>query len=353
MSMQYLQALSEAVGVSGEEDEVRKIVIDAIKDHVDQWHVDAMGSVIAYKNSASKSDFTMLFTAHMDEIGLMVSGFESDGLIRFAKVGGIDDRILPALRVRIGKQGIPGVILWKPIHLGNSQSVVNSNDLRIDIGYSKKESVQGKVKRGDRIVFDSEYSELSETVVRGKAFDDRVGCSLLIDLLQSDAFPVNVVAAFTVQEEIGLRGAKVLNERVKPSAAIALEGTTAHDVPDPMRDPDLDYQVPSGCILGQGPALTIMDRSMIADKGLLDFIRSVGDSDGIPYQLKTVLGGGTDAGSLHTSAGGLPSGVISIPCRYIHSPRALLNRKDYEAALALCKALLKRIDYDQIRGEKA
>lgn len=345
-----LKSLSEAVGVSGKEDAVRKIILEAIDGHAESIRIDSMGSVTAIKPGKTKKKNLprVMLAAHMDEIGFMVTGYDSNGLIRFTNVGGVDDRILPGLRVRIGANLTPGVIIWAPIHKNRDQNVTKMSSLRIDIGATNKEGVSSKVRRGDRIAFDSQFMELGEKTLRGKAFDDRAGCALLVDILQGGPYPVDVLAAFTVQEEVGLRGAQVAAQTLKPDVAFALEGTTAHDVPDPTADRDDETEINPACRMGYGPALTVMDRSMITQPVLLNFLRTTAEKNGIPYQLKTQLGGGTDAGSIHLTEGGVPSAVISLPCRYIHSPAAYLNRDDYDNTLALLKAALKAITFDAI-----
>ncbi len=336
-----LKELSEAVGVSGKEDAVRKLVLDAIKDHAQEIRIDPIGSVTAIKRGTSDSPLRVMVAAHMDEVGFIVRGIDGDGLIRFSAVGGIDDRILPGLRVKIGDT--PGVIIWTPIHQNREQTVVKINTLRIDIGASGKDEVNGKIKLGDRIAFDSRYMEIGDKMLRGKSFDDRAGCSLLIDLLQDEPYPVDVLAAFTVQEEIGLRGAKVAAQTLNPDVAFVLEGTTANDIPNPNADPDdtLDYN--PTCKMQSGPVLSVMDRSMIVNPRLLGFLRATADAEGIPYQLKTQLGGGTDGGSIHMANAGVATAVIALPCRYIHSPTAYLHRDDYDNALRLIKAALRKI----------
>ncbi len=341
-----LQALSEAVGVSGSEDAVRKLILPAIDRHVSDVKINALGGVTALKRGTGEQPLRVMIAAHMDEIGFIVRGFDGDGLIRFSAVGGVDDRILPGLRVWIGS--VPGVIIWTPIHLNRDQNVVKLSNLRIDIGATSKDEAGGKVKAGDRIAFDSKFMEIGEKVLRGKAFDDRVGCSLLIDLLQDDPYPVDVLAAFTVQEEIGLRGAKVAAQALNPDVAFILEGTTAHDLPNPNAEVDDDTDVNPTCIFGGGPALTVMDRSMITDPRLLKLLRETAEAEGIPYQYKTRLGGGTDAGAIHIANAGVPSAVIAMPCRYIHSPTAYLHRDDYDNGLRLIKAALKRITPDDL-----
>jgi endoglucanase len=176
-------------------------------------------------------------------------------------------------------------------------------------------------------------------------------CALLIDVLQGGPYPVEVLAAFTVQEEIGLRGATVAAQMLNPDIAIALEGTTAHDLPDPTAEAD-DELVPNPvCKMGSGPALTVMDRRLIVDPRLLNFLRTTAEVNGIPYQLKSALGGGTDAGAIHTANGGIPSAVISMPCRYIHSPHALLHRDDYDNTLRLLQATLNSLSADVLRRD--
>lgn len=339
-----LRELSEAVGVSGSEDAVRKLILPAISDHVTDVRINALGGVTARKAGTGAQPLRVLVAAHMDEVGFMVRGFDADGLIRFSPIGGIDERILPGLRVYIGDT--PGVIAWLPIHLNKDQNVVKLSNLRIDIGASSKDEAAGRVKVGDRIAFDSRFMEIGDKLLRGKSFDDRVGCSLLVDLLQAGPYPVDVLAAFTVQEEIGLRGAKVAAQALNPDVAFVLEGTTANDLPNPLAEPDDRADINPTCRLGAGPALTVMDRSMIADARLLRFLSATAEAEGIPYQFKTMLGGGTDAGSIHLTNAGVPAAVISMPCRYIHSPTAYLNRDDYANALRLIQAALTRITPD-------
>lgn len=343
-----LEQLSNAIGVSGDEIEVRKIILEAIKGHVDHISIDSIGNLIATKKGSGASDLKVMLAAHMDEIGFMVTGYDSSGAIRFTKVGGVDDRILPGLRVKVGKDKLPGVIMWTPIHMNRDQSVKAIKDLRIDIGMNSKSAVEGKVKLGERVAFDSTYAEIDDTMIRGKAFDDRVGCSLLVDILQGGDYPVDIIAAFTVQEEIGLRGAQVAAQGLNPDVAFALEGTPAHDVPNPDADPDDPTVANPACKVGEGPVLTVMDARMITPPHLLEFIRKVGKQTAIPHQLKTARGGGTDAGRIHLSNAGIPSAVFSVPCRYIHSPTAYLNKTDYNNTLKLVKATLNNIQRDVI-----
>ncbi|MFN8529223.1 MAG: M20/M25/M40 family metallo-hydrolase [Anaerolineae bacterium] len=345
-----LKELSEAIGVSGKEEAVRAIVLKAIENRTEDIRIDPLGSVTALlkaRKPATAAPLRVMIAAHMDEVGFMVMGFDGDGLIRFSAVGGIDDRILPGMRVKIGDNGVQGVIISTPIHKNRDQNVIKINTLRIDIGASNKDEAAGKVKRGDRIAFDSRYLEVSDTVLRGKSFDDRVGCSLLIDLLSDETgYPVDVLAAFTVQEEIGVRGAQVAAQTLKPDLAIVLEGTTANDIPNPMIEADEGSEPNPTCIFGGGPVVSVIDRSMIVNPLLFAFVRDTAVRENIPYQIKSYLGGGTDGGAIHIANGGIPTAVISMPCRYIHSPSAYLHKGDYENGLKLVKAVLNGLTRD-------
>lgn len=347
-----LKELSQAVGVSGDEGPVRKVVLDAIREHVADLRIDPLGGLTALKKRGGRSKKQrprVMLAAHMDEVGLMITGIENNGLLRFTSVGGLDDRILPGLRVRIGEKQIPGVIIWAPIHYNKDQNVVRMSSLRIDIGASDKNGLNGQVKRGDRAAFESAYMEVGPKMLRGKAFDDRAGCSLLVDVLRGGPYPVDLLAAFTVQEELGLRGARVAARLLQPDVALVLEGSPAFDVPDPLADADETLVPNPGCRLGQGPVLTVMDRSMITHAGLLRFVRRLAEKQGIPYQLKTALGGGTDAGAIHLTDAGIPSAVFSVPCRYIHGPAAYLNRDDYDNTLRLVQAVLHEMNFDALK----
>jgi len=335
-----LERLSQAIGVSGEEDEVRDILQEALRGHVQDMSVDALGNLCAIQRGSEQPDFRVMIAAHMDEVGLMVTAVDSNGLLQFTNVGGIDPRILPGMRVKVGPKRRPGVILWKPIHMGRDTQALAIDALRIDVGAEDKSAAQP----GDRIAFDSAYRQLSPDVVRGKAFDDRVGCAILVDILQQGPYPVTVAAAFTAQEEVGLRGATVAVRRLEPHAAIVLEGTTANDIPDP------NYEAAAGDLpprptarLGAGVALTLSDGSLIPDPRAIAFLQETAAAHDIPVQMKAFGGSATDGGAIYSAQGGIPTMVLSVPCRYIHSPYALMNLQDYRHTLALAQAALRRI----------
>ena len=340
-----LKELSEAIGVSGKEEAVRKVILAAIDGHAENIQIDPVGSITAFKKGTGRKRPTVLLAAHMDEIGFMVTGFDSSGLIRFVNVGGIDARILPGLRVKLGDKHVPGVIVWAPIHKNRSQSVKEIEDLRIDIGVSSKDAANGKIKRGDRIAFDSQYMEIGADTLRGKAFDDRVGCSVLIDILQGGPYLVDIIAAFTAQEEVGLRGAKVVAQRTSPDIALVLESSPCHDVPNPAADPDNPVEDNPSARLGDGPVLTLLDASMVTDPRLFDFLRKTASKNDIPAQMKMRRGGGTDGGAIHVANSGTPAAVVSVPCRYIHSPTAIMRRSDYDNTLKLVQAALNDLSF--------
>jgi endoglucanase len=337
--MKILRQLSEAIGVSGAEGEVRRRILDLIKPHVDDIKTDTIGNVIAVKKGTRSVDLTVMLDAHMDEVGLMVTGYSSDGMLRVAAIGGIDDRILPGKRVLVGPKKLPGVIGAKPVHLlgdDERENVVKIDALRVDIGMGSKGAAENKAPLGTRIAFDTRYADLG-AVVRGKAFDDRVGCAVLVHILQGEPLPFDLVAAFTVQEEIGVRGAKIAAFAANPSLAVVLEGTIADDLPK-------EHEGSPTSELGKGPAISLMDRSTIYDARLNRWLTDTARALEIPYQFKQPGIGGTDGGAIHLSQEGVPTVALAVPCRYIHSPAAILNKRDYQNTIKLVCGALERLD---------
>lgn len=339
----WLKELSEAMGVSGHEDEVRQIITDAIADQVDEYRVDSIGNVIALNKGDGSSDLKVMVAAHMDEVGFMISQIEESGMLRFFKVGGLDDRILPAKMVWIGDKKVPGVIGAKPVHLTERKEwdkAIKYKKLTIDIGASSKAEAEKLVQRGDYATFATEFVELdpageSWRTVRGKAFDDRAGCAVLIELLNTQ-YPFDLYAVFTVQEEVGLRGARVAAFAVEPDLAFVLEGTGANEIPTKK-------DISPSTRLGHGPAITVMDRSFIADKRLVRLLIDTAKELGIPYQIKQPGIGGTDAGAIHRTKEGVPSVTVSVPCRYIHSPAAILSLDDFDHTAQLVQESLLKL----------
>ncbi|HDQ72314.1 MAG TPA: M42 family peptidase [Chloroflexi bacterium] len=333
-----LRELSNAIGVSGDEGNVRAIVLEAIREHVDEVTVDSIGNVLAFKKGTGRQRLRVMLDAHMDEVGLMVVGYTNEGLLRMRTVGGIDARLLPGTLLKVGPDQMPGVIGVKPIHLADEaerNKVVQIKQLAIDIGAKDKEEAEKLAPLGTYAAFDTTFREMG-SAVSGKAFDDRAGCAALIALLRGERFPSDIHAAFTVQEEVGLRGARVAAYALEPDCAFALEGTIADDIPK-------DKDVSPTTELGKGPALTVMDRSFIADRRLLKLLTETADELDIPYQFKQPGMGGTDAGAIHLAREGIPSITIAVPCRYIHSQLGLLNLDDFHHTIQLTRESLSRL----------
>jgi endoglucanase len=338
-----LQRLSEAHGVSGREEEVRSILLEEIRGRVEECRVDGLGNLIARKKGTGASPLRVLAAAHMDEVGLMVTQVEDSGLLRFAKVGGIDDRILPARAVLVGGKKVPGIIGIKPVHLtdkGERDKVIEWKQLTIDIGASSRAEAERLVQRGDCAVFATDFHELAGTgsawrTVQGKAFDDRAGCAILAELLK-ERFPFDLVAAFTVQEEVGLRGARVAAYAENPDAAVVLECTGANEVPSKL-------DISPSTRLGGGPAITIRDNSFIADPRLVELFSAAARDLGMAHQYKQPNIGGTDAGAIQRVRAGVAAITLAVPARYIHSPAAIMDMNDFRNTLTLAREALLRL----------
>ncbi|MBM3188254.1 MAG: M42 family metallopeptidase [Chloroflexi bacterium] len=339
-----LKELSEARGVSGNEQVVRELIASAVREHVDDTRTDALGNLICRKradDAAGPEPLRVMVAAHMDEIGLMVTGVNSDGTLRFGKVGGIDDRILLSKRVLVGEKAIPGVIGSRPIHLiprNERERTVEADKLAIDIGAADKASAEKLASPGDYVSFDTSYAVLSEEglrSVKGKAFDDRAGCAILVELLR-ERYPAELWAAFTTQEEVGLRGATVAAHSINPDVALVLEGTICDDLPKKKDESPVTE-------VGKGPAITFMDRSFIADARLVRLLVKTAEQLGIPYQFKRAAAGGTDAGAIHLARQGVPSATVAVPARYIHAPVSLLSLRDLDHTAALVSGALRAL----------
>jgi endoglucanase len=333
-----LKHLSNANGVSGDESAVRKIVIDLIKDRVDELRVDTLGNVLAVKHAHGKAQLRVMLDAHMDEIGFMIFGANSDGSLKFRAVGGIDDRILPGKAVLVGPDRIPGVIGVKPIHLLNGEtSVVKIEDLAIDIGAASESEANSAVTIGQTATFATEFRTWNGAA-SGKALDDRAGCAVLIEILRGPRLPIEVLAAFTVQEEVGLRGAKAAAHAFDPDVAVAIDATPANDLP-----PTIDQDISPNTRLGYGPAIYVMTRRDLSDPRLVKHFVATGDALKIPYQIRQPGGGGTNAGGIIPTRSGVPTISVSVPARYLHSPAALIYLKDVRSTVALVRESVARL----------
>ena len=334
-----LEQLSNAFGPSGHEDEVRRLLARALRDRVDDLQVDALGNLIAFKRGTGPEPrLKVMVDAHTDEVGLMITRIEKDGTLGFRALGGIDDRLLMAKRVIVGRDRLPGVILAPPIHLTKPEQrkqVIKREQLVIDIGATSREQAKEMVGIGDYAVFATRFDLLTDDgwrVVKGKAFDDRAGCAAAAALAE-ESYAVDLYLSFSAQEEVGLRGAGVAAFRIQPDLAFALEGTICDDAPKKK-------DVSPTTEMGKGPAITLMDRTFIADRRLVRLLMDTAQAQGLPYQFKQPGVGGTDAGAIHRSRTGVPSVTVAVPCRYIHAPVGLLSLQDFDNLVALMKATL-------------
>lgn len=332
-----LEKLSNAIGVSGCEDEVRKIVLEEIKPLTEDVKVDAMGNILAIKHAVEKNPMRVLLAAHMDEVGFMIVDDEHEGIFAFEPVGGIDPRQLVAKPILVGKDRVPGVIGGKPIHLSSAEerhSIEPMSSLRIDVSPANA----SKVKVGDYATFATTFQRNGSSLF-GKALDDRLGVATLIELMKREYRNLEILFAFTVQEEIGLRGARVVGFDFKPDLAFAIDSTPAFDFSFGEKE-NTQYN----CRLGAGPAIYLADAGTLSDPRLIRFLVFVAEHHQIPYQFRQPGGGGTDAGSIHKTGSGIPTVSISIPGRYAHSPVLHAKVQDWQAEFALLDAALNNLD---------
>lgn len=337
-----LKQLTEASGVSGNEKEVRDMIIKELEDYVDEIKTDGIGNLIVYKKGKKNSN-TIMVTAHMDEVGLMIKNINELGLLEFIPVGGIDKRILVSKAVMVGPDKIPGVIGAKPIHLQKRTEWTNAlelNELYIDIGASSKEDAESMVDIGDYVIFYSPYTEFGNNLVKAKALDNRVGCSILIDLLKNTK-DVSFYGVFTVMEEVGLVGAGPAAYEVDPDYTIVLEGTLCYDIPKLE-----SHLVPT--YLGKGPAISLIDRTTIYNPKFRNNVKDIAERNNIPYQYRKTSMGGNDSGKIHTSKSGSLTTTISVPCRNIHSPTSVMSLEDYKNTYKLAKAILLELDKGEL-----
>ncbi|HPE68678.1 MAG TPA: M20/M25/M40 family metallo-hydrolase [Thermotogota bacterium] len=335
-----LQALCEINGASGNEEKVREWIQNRVQGMADHLTQDPVGNLVATKRGKNPAGKSLLVMAHMDEVGLMVTGYEEDGRLSVMPVGGVDPRVLPGKKVVVGKDALPGVIGYKAIHLQREDfsTPPKWENIRVEMGFGKKEDCKKKVKIGDYVHFYSPFEELPRRFL-GKAFDDRGGCALLIHALEKMS-PVDydVHFAFVVQEEIGLRGSGAVLKQFRPTCALIVEGTTAGD------NPELE-KARWSTILDQGPAISYLQGGYALDTRLLDVILGTAREHAIPFQMKGRTVGGTDASRLARTYSGIPGGGINIPSRYIHSPASVISKKDYENTGKLLLALVQNKKY--------
>ncbi len=350
VTVPVLKRFTEAAGVSGDEVEIRQVIRETVEGLVDEISSDTIGNLFAVQKAPKRGKvrtvqgpdgerpMRVMLAAHTDECGLMVRGIGKDGLLRFGKVGGIDDRVLVSKTVYVGRDRLPGVIGAKPIHLqdrGDRAKPIPHDEMYIDIGATSREEAERKVKIGDRAIFTTRYEEIGHRAAKGKSFDDRAGCAIVAESLVS-RYGLEVVGAFTVQEEIGTRGATVAAYSVAPDFAVVLESTSCNDMPfNPLHGQSTWF--------GKGPALTFVDGGTIVPKRLLSQVAALAEKHKVPFQWRRTTTGGTDAGVIHKSRLGVPTIGISLPARYIHAPVQLINLDDFANAQALLALILEHL----------
>ena len=328
---ELLKQLCEIGGVSGREEIVRDFIIDKISPFA-KIQIDALGNIIAFKKGRNNAKKTIMLDAHMDEVGLIITSVTDSGMLRFSSVGGVEPDVLISKSVVVN--GLSGVIGSKPIHLCENEErkkMPSEENLYIDIGASDKSDAEKYVRPGDIAVFDSDFCELGNSIL-AKAIDDRAGCAILIDLLRQPA-EYDFYATFTVQEEVGLRGAGTACCAVNPDFAIVIEATTAAD----LSNVPSDKQV---CKVGGGAVISFMDHSTMYDRELFDTALETAKIDSIPAQVKHAVAGGNNAGRIHLTGNGVRTIAISVPCRYIHSPSSVADINDIYAVRDLAAAVM-------------
>ncbi|HHW73427.1 MAG TPA: M42 family metallopeptidase [Firmicutes bacterium] len=320
-----IEQLTQAFGPSGYEGEVTSLITDLVKDYADELRTDVLGNLIAVKHG-SQDGKKIMFAAHTDEIGIVITYIDDKGFLRFSPVGGVGVASLVGHRVRFASGAI-GVIYqeeeteWKALTI---------DKLFIDIGASSKEEAEQKVHIGEFGVFHREFADLGTRLV-SKAMDDRVGCAVLVEALRRMGQPKNTVFfVFTTQEEVGLRGARTAAFGLDPDLGIALDVTLTGDMPEARR---------MAVSLGKGAAVKVKDSSLIAHPKVKDLLVDLCEAKGIPYQMEVLERGGTDAGAIHLTKEGVPSGTISIPTRYVHSPSEMVDLGDVQACVNLVLAV--------------
>ena len=340
--VEILEELSNANGVTGREDEVRNIIKNLMNPFADEIREDKLGNLIAFKKGKADAP-TIMIAAHMDEVGLMIKNIKKKGFLQFTKIGGIDDRVILAQKVIVqtDKGLLPGVIGSKPVHIQKEEEkkkVIDSDKLFIDIGARDKEEVEKMgVQVGDVVSFDTKFTQIGNGVVLGKAFDDRVGCTVMVETFRKlENIDCNVYAVGTIQEEVGLRGATIAAFQIEPDIGIALDSTVAGDMPG-IGEGDAPAK------MGEGPVLTVADAGLIAHPKVLRLLIDSAKENKIVYQLETGIRGATDAARIALSREGVPSGVISVAARYIHSPSGIVDISDIEKAVQLTIATIKNV----------
>lgn len=349
-TLKMLKELTDANGIPGNEREPRDVMRKYIEPFADEVTQDHLGSLIAKKVGLAEEPKIMI-AGHLDEIGFMVTSIDDKGFVRFQTVGGWWEQVMLAQRVTIMTRNgnVQGVIGSKPPHILSPEArkkIVDKKDMFIDIGASsKEEAAEFGVRPGDGIVPVCEFTVMkNEKMLMAKAWDNRIGCAIAIEVLRQLKgvdHPNTVYGVGTVQEEVGLRGARTSAHLIQPDIGFGVDVGIAGDTPGVTEKEALAK-------MGDGPQIIMYDSSMISHKGLRDFVTDTADEAGIPYQFDYVAGGGTDSGAIHLTANGVPSLSITIATRYIHTHAAILHRDDFDNAVKLIVEVIKKLDKDTV-----
>ncbi|MBN8191723.1 M42 family metallopeptidase [Bacillus sp. NTK074B] len=349
-TLTMLKDLTDAKGVPGNEREVRDVMKKYIEPFADEVTTDNLGSLIA-KKVGDENGPKIMVAGHLDEVGFMITQIDSKGFLRFQTVGGWWSQVMLAQRVTIvtSTGEVTGVIGSKPPHILPPEArkkPVDIKDMFIDIGASSREEVQEwGVKPGDMVVPHFEFTVMNnEKMLLAKAWDNRIGCAIAIDVLRNlkdEKHPNIVYGVGTVQEEVGLRGARTAAAKIQPDIGFGVDVGIAGDTPG-VSDKEASSK------MGEGPQIILYDASMVSHKGLRDFVTDTADEHNIPYQFDAIAGGGTDSGAIHLTANGVPALSITIATRYIHSHAAMLHRDDYENTVKLITEVIKKLDKETV-----
>lgn len=349
-TLTMLKDLTDAKGIPGNEREPREVMKKYITAYADEVTTDGLGSLIA-KKTGKEGGPKIMVAGHLDEVGFMVTNIDDKGFIRFQTVGGWWSQVMLAQRVTIvtSKGDVTGVIGSKPPHILSPEArkkPVEIKDMFIDIGASSREEAkEWGVKPGDMVVPYFEFTVMNnEKMLLAKAWDNRIGCAIAIDVLKQlkDAdLPNEVYGVGTVQEEVGLRGARTSAQKIEPDIAFGVDVGIAGDTPGISEKEAMSK-------MGKGPQIILYDASMVSHKGLRDLVTDTADELNIPYQFDAIAGGGTDSGAIHVTHNGVPSLSITIATRYIHSHAAMLHRDDYENAVKLIAEVIKKLDRETV-----
>ncbi|PLR68362.1 MULTISPECIES: M42 family metallopeptidase [Bacillaceae] len=350
-TLQMLKDLTDAKGIPGNEREPREVMKKYITAYADEVTTDGLGSLIA-KKTGKEGGPKIMVAGHLDEVGFMVTQIDDKGFLRFQTVGGWWSQVMLAQRVTIvtKKGDVTGVIGSKPPHILPPEArkkPVEIKDMFIDIGASsREEAMEFGVLPGDQIVPYFEFTVMNnEKMLLAKAWDNRIGCAIAIDVLKglkNTDHPNVVYGVGTIQEEVGLRGARTSAHFIQPDIGFGVDVGIAGDTPGVT-------EKEASSKMGEGPQIILYDASMVSHKGLRDFVVGVADELSIPYQFDAIAGGGTDSGAIHMTANGVPALSITIATRYIHSHAAMLHRDDYENAVKLITEVIKRLDEETVK----